>query len=77
MSRTRRRKKRAPNKGSFKPGPDPRRYKFTPTDCRVGWLVANIKHPHLRDWLKTRLRCYYHQKGKAHRPKAEAAGPAG
>ena len=73
---TRGRKKRKATPGSFKPGPDPRRYTFTKHDARVGWLVANCKHPHLRDWLKTRLRCYYHQKGKAHGPKAEAAGPA-
>jgi hypothetical protein len=72
MSR-RRRKGRKKNPGWFKPGFDPRRstYRFTPSDCRVGWLVANIKHPHLRTWLTTRLRCYYHQKGKTHGPQEE------
>lgn len=46
----------------MKKGHDPRRHLFTPTDCRVGWLVANILHPHLREWLKMRLRVYYHRR---------------
>lgn len=59
-----RRKKR--NKGWFKKGKDARRssYRFTPSDCRVGWLVANSLYPHLRDYLKMKLRVYYHQKAK-------------
>ena len=77
MSPTRRREGKQ-NPGWFRPGFDPRRstYRFTPHDCRVGWLVANCKHPELRDWHKMRLRRYYHQKGKRHGPQAEAAGPA-
>ena len=63
MTRTKRgRKKR--NAGWFKKGHDARRstYRFTAQDCRVGWLVANCKHPHLRDWLKMRVPVYYWQK---------------
>lgn len=67
MSPTRRRKGRG-NAGSFRPGFDPRRHVFTPLDCRVGWLVANIRHPELREWLKMRLRCHYHQKGTPYGP---------
>jgi hypothetical protein len=69
--------KRKPTAGSFRKGPDPRRYRFTPSDCRVGWLVANILHPELREWLRTRLRCYYHRKEKAHGQKEGHAGPGG
>jgi len=52
------------NRGHFKRGYDPRRHIFTPSDCRVGWLVANIKHPHLRDWLRMRLFVFYFRKEK-------------
>jgi hypothetical protein len=68
-------KRRQPNKGSFAPGPDPRRHVFTPSDCRVGWLVANCKHPHMRDWLKMRLRCYYHRKEQQHKEAALVTAP--
>jgi hypothetical protein len=75
MPRTRRRKGRA-NAGSFRPGFDPRRHVFTPSECRVGWWVANIKHPHLKDWLRRKLFAHSHQKGKVHGPTTQTAGPA-
>src|SRR5262249_32215944 len=53
------RKKRKATAGSFKPGPDPRRHRFSPGDCRVGWWVANILHPELREWLRMRLFVFY------------------
>ena len=28
------------NKGSFRPGPDPRRHKFTPAECSAGFWTA-------------------------------------
>jgi|ERR1051326_5132535 hypothetical protein len=62
--------KRKANRGSFRPvsvaGPDPRRHVFTPSDCRVGWLVANILHPELREWLRMRLFCYYSERRRQH-----------
>ena len=78
---TRGRKKKR-NPGWFKKGHDARRstYRFTPQDCRVGWLVANIKHPHLREWLRMRLWVYYSSKRKEGNGQEEsgvAAGPAG
>jgi hypothetical protein len=54
-----RKRRRRKNKGWFRKGFDPRRYIFTLSDCRVGWWVANILHPELRDWLRMRLHCYY------------------
>ena len=63
-TRTRGRKKRRANAGSFKRGPDPRRHTFTVQDCRIGYLVAAIKHPELREWLRMKLRIYYHERSK-------------
>ena len=57
------RKQRRANRGSFAPGPDPRRHKFTRQDCWLGYAVCFIRHPHLREWLKTKIRVYYWQKG--------------
>lgn len=31
---------RRPNAGSFKPGPDPRRHKFTTAECSKGFWAA-------------------------------------
>jgi hypothetical protein len=31
---------RRPNAGQFKPGPDPRRHKFTPEECSRGFWTA-------------------------------------
>ena len=45
------RKKRKANRGSFQKGFDPRRHVFTAQDCRIGYWVAAIKHPELREWL--------------------------
>src|SRR5262249_53558540 len=53
------RQQRKATAGSFKPGPDPRRHRFTLSDCRVGWWVANILHPELREWLRMRLFVFY------------------
>src|SRR6185437_7751567 len=55
------------NPGWFKKGHDARRstYRFTAQDCRIGYWVACIKHPHLRDWLKMKILVYYHAKGKS------------
>src|SRR5437016_5038699 len=70
--RKKKRRKRGPTPGSFKPGPDPRRHVFTPSDCRVGWLVANILHPELREYLRMKLWCFYG--GRARRAKEKAHG---
>lgn len=57
-TRGRNRKRRA-NRGSFKPGPDPRRHLFTRQECWLGYAVAYIRHPELREWLRMKIRCYY------------------
>jgi hypothetical protein len=69
-------KKRKATAGSFRAGPDPRRHHFTPSESRVGWLVANIKHPHLREWLKMRLRYHYRRKeaSNGQQPQEEGHG---
>lgn len=72
-ARTERRKRR-PNAGSFKPGPDPRRHVFTQSDCRIGWWVANIRHPELRDWLRMRLFCYYSERRRRDGAQASDGG---
>lgn len=36
--------KRPPNKGSFRPGPDERRHKFTREDCLLGYEKALDKY---------------------------------
>lgn len=71
-SRGRRKKGRA-NRGSFRPGPDPRRHKFTAQDCRIGYWVAAIKHPECREWLLLRIRIYYSNKERQVRDDAQAA----
>ena len=63
-NRKRGRKKRKANRGSFQKGFDPRRHVFTAQDCRIGYWVAAIKHPELREWLRMKIRIYYHERSK-------------
>ena len=67
-----RKRKSRPNAGSFRAGPDPRRHTFTASDCRVGWLVANILHPELREWLRMRLFVYHSVKERKERLNGQA-----
>jgi hypothetical protein len=67
-----RRRWRKQNAGWFKNGFDPRRHVFTAQDCRIGWWVANIKHPHLRESLRMRIRCYYQQRSHRERERDES-----
>ena len=78
MTRTKRgrKKKRKATPGSFKPGPDCRRHVFTAQDCRLGYWVAAIKHPELRQWLKMKIRVYYHERSK-HGKESEVRGHNG
>jgi hypothetical protein len=73
--RKKRKKCRKLNPGWFKRGFDPRRsrYRFTAQDCRLGWWVANILHPELRDWLRMRLYIYYWEK-RNHGPQEKPGG---
>lgn len=32
--------KRRPNRGQFRPGPDPRRHRFTRAECQAGFWAA-------------------------------------
>jgi hypothetical protein len=59
-------RKQKRNPGWFKKGHDARRsmYRFTAQDCRIGYLVAAIRHPELREWLRMKLRIYYHERKK-------------
>ena len=65
--------RRKANKGSFRPGFDPRRHKFTRQHCWLGYAVTYIKHPHLRDWLRMRVRCHRTKKEKSSGPQEEHA----
>ena len=79
MSRTKprgRKKKRKATPGSFKPGPDSRRHVFTISDCRIGYWVAAIKHPELREWLRMKIRVYDHERSK-HGKESEVRGRSG
>jgi hypothetical protein len=69
-----RRRKRRPNAGSFKPGQDPRRHVFTAQDCRIGYWVAAIKHPELREWLLLKIRIYYSRKEGSNAPQEDRRG---
>ena len=75
MTRTKRgrKKKRRATPGSFKPGPDCRRHIFTAQDCRIGYWVAAITHPELREWLKLKIRVYNHERSK-HGKESERGG---
>lgn len=65
MSLTRRRKKRRPNSGSFRKGPDPRRHVFTRDECRVGLMIAvATATPAVAEWLRNKVRCYYREKAR-------------
>jgi len=46
---------------------------FTAQDCRIGWWIANIRHPELREWLRMRLFCFYSSKRKEERRAEEEA----
>jgi hypothetical protein len=70
-------KKRKGNKGSFRQGWDPRRHRFTPSDCRVGYLVAAIRHPELREWLRMKIRCFYQARKEQHVSQEEARRGSG
>lgn len=62
MPRTRRRK-RKPNSGSFRKGPDPRRHVFTRDECRLGLMIAYATaSPEVALWLRDKLRSYYREK---------------
>src|SRR4051794_23275119 len=75
---TRGRTQRKATPGSFKLGPDNRRHRFTQQDCRLGYWITCIKHPHLREWLRMKLRCYYSSKRKeASNGQEEDRGTAG
>jgi hypothetical protein len=55
------RKRRKANRGSFRPGFDPRRHVFTPGDCRLGYWVVMLqltprtKDPVVREWVRQRV----------------------
>lgn len=62
MSRKRRRD-RAPNSGSFRKGPDPRRHVFTRDECRLGLMIAvATATPAVAAWLRNKVRSYYREK---------------
>ncbi len=64
MTRKTARGRRKRNRGWFKRGTDARRHVFTTQDCRIGWWIANIRHPELREWLRMRLFVYYGSRRK-------------
>lgn len=58
---------RKANSGSFKPGPDPRRHKFTRTEQRLGYyraLLSNAADWDASAWFYRKIRSYYRQANK-------------
>ena len=79
MTRTERdgrRKKARRNRGWFLKGYDAccSTYRLTPQDCRIGYLVAAIKRPELREWLKMKIRCFYYRKEAGNGPETNGDG---
>ena len=69
-------KRKRKNKGWFRKGHDPRRHKFTASDARVGWLVANILYPELREWLRMRAWCFYSERKRKEKKRGKKKGRA-
>lgn len=63
-----RKKRRKANRGSFRPGFDPRRHVFTPGDCRLGYWVVMLgltprtKDPAVREWVRQRVAIHNRRK---------------
>ncbi len=60
----RKRKKRKANRGSFRPGYDPRRHVFTRAERRLGYLrcltgYGKCSNPHVCAWVWRKVRSYY------------------
>ncbi len=56
-------RKRCPNSGSFRKGPDPRRHVFTRDECRLGLMIAYATAaPEVAQWLRNKVRSYYREK---------------
>src|SRR5436305_869905 len=75
--RGRKKRWRRKNPGWFKKGTDARRHIFTPQDCRMGWWVANVRHPELRDWLRMKLFCYLSSKARKEKTNGQATNGRG
>jgi hypothetical protein len=61
-------KRRKPNKGSFRPGPDPRRHVFTRAERRLGYYRAlriNDNDIDTAAWFYRKVRGYYRAKIRA------------
>lgn len=60
--------KREANRGSFRPGFDPRRHRFTPGDCRLGYLVTMLgltertRDPAVRVWVRMKVSIHNRKK---------------
>jgi hypothetical protein len=53
------------NQSSFQSGYDPRRLVFSQAERRKGYRVATQEKnmpSRLRAWLRTKIRCYYHER---------------
>ena len=66
-----RKPRRKATAGSFKPGFDPRRHTFTTQECRMGYWVACMKNPHLREWIQLKVRLHRRAKENPHVPQRE------
>src|SRR5207237_7419002 len=64
MSRKKKRgRKSRANRGSFRPGPDPRRHVFSTSDCRIGyWVVMLTKDQSIKDWLRKKVSIHFSRK---------------
>ncbi len=62
--RTKRRKRRGPNSGSFAKGYDPRRHVFTRAECQLGYARCMLgrgrcNDPKVAAWVWRKVRRYY------------------
>lgn len=70
-----RKRRRKPNPGSFKPGPDPRRHRFSREECRLGLMIAYATAtPEVAEWLRLKVKTYYAEKSRGQVHQEERCG---
>jgi hypothetical protein len=61
-------RRRQANRGSFRPGFDPRRHSFTTSDCRLGYWVTMLgltqrtQDPSVRAWVRRKVLAHFSRK---------------
>jgi hypothetical protein len=73
-------RRRQANCGSFRPGFDPRRHRFTTSDCRLGYWVTMLgltertQDPAVREWVKRKVFAHFSQKNRGQASSAATCG---